>query len=147
MYDLTDVTIYAKLYIQLMYCFYLLITSVKLWLKTYQFVKIDIALCQSANSQEATSGGIVPGLLVSVSDLTIPIQSARIMETLEFVIYPDGRVQEKVTGIVGASCAEVTAAIEAQLGVVLHQESTSEYFTQALHQSAEATAQVAFSDW
>jgi len=30
---------------------------------------------------------------------------------------------------------------------VLHQESTSEYFTQALHQSAEATAQVAFSDW
>ena len=28
--DLTAVTIYAKLYIQLMYCFYLLITSVKL---------------------------------------------------------------------------------------------------------------------
>jgi hypothetical protein len=86
-------------------------------------------------------------LLVSVSVLNIPIQSARIMETLEFVIYPDGRVQETVTGIVGASCAEVTAAIEAQLGVVLHQEATSEYFTQALHQSAEATAQVAFSDW
>lgn len=69
------------------------------------------------------------------------------METLEFVIYPDGRVQEKVTGITGASCAEVTAAIEAQLGVVLHHEPTSEYFTQRLHQSAEATAQVAFSDW
>ncbi|MEZ2228907.1 MULTISPECIES: DUF2997 domain-containing protein [unclassified Microcoleus] len=69
------------------------------------------------------------------------------METLEFVIYPDGRVQETVTGIMGASCAEVTAAIEAQLGVVLHQESTSEYFTQTLHQSAEATTQVAFSDW
>ncbi|OCR01510.1 hypothetical protein BCD67_18615 [Oscillatoriales cyanobacterium USR001] len=69
------------------------------------------------------------------------------METLEFVIYPDGRVQEKVTGIVGASCAEVTAAIEAQLGLVLHQESTSEYFAPQLHQSAEATAQVAFSDW
>lgn len=71
------------------------------------------------------------------------------METLEFVIYPDGRVQETVTGIIGASCAEVTAAIEAQLGVVLHQESTSEYFAQAqaLNQSAEATTQVAFSDW
>ncbi|TAF50339.1 MAG: DUF2997 domain-containing protein [Oscillatoriales cyanobacterium] len=63
------------------------------------------------------------------------------METLEFVIYPDGRVQETVTGIVGAS------SIEAQLGVVLHQESTSEYFARVLHQSAEATAQVAFSDW
>ena len=69
------------------------------------------------------------------------------METLEFVIYPDGRVQETVTGIVGASCAEVTAAIEAQLGVVLHQESTSEYFTQVLHQSVEATTQVGFSEW
>ena len=82
-------------------------------------------------------------------NFNIAIESAEIMETLEFVIYPDGRVQETVTGIVGASCAEVTAAIEAQLGVVLHQESTSEYFAQAqtLNQSAEATTQVAFSDW
>ena len=38
------------------------------------------------------------------------------METLEFIIYPDGRVKEMVTGIVGSSCAEVTAAIEEQLG-------------------------------
>jgi len=34
------------------------------------------------------------------------------METLEFIIYPDGRVKETVTGIVGSSCQEVTAAIE-----------------------------------
>lgn len=52
------------------------------------------------------------------------------METLEFVIYPDGRVQEKVTGIIGHSCAEVTAAIEAKLGLVVKQETTSEYFAQ-----------------
>ena len=52
------------------------------------------------------------------------------METLEFVIYPDGRVQEKVTGIIGSSCAEVTAAIEAKLGLVLKQENTSDYFAQ-----------------
>ncbi len=52
------------------------------------------------------------------------------METLEFVIYPDGRVKETVTGIVGASCAEVTAAIEAQLGDVVADEKTSEYYTQ-----------------
>jgi hypothetical protein len=50
------------------------------------------------------------------------------METLEFIIYPDGRVQERVTGIVGASCAAVTAAIEAQLGRVIAQEQTSEFF-------------------
>jgi len=62
------------------------------------------------------------------------------METLEFIIYPDGRVQEKVTGIVGSSCAEVTAAIEAQLGLVLSQESTSDYFAQPLQQSTSVQA-------
>ncbi|MGB5917069.1 MAG: DUF2997 domain-containing protein, partial [Phormidesmis sp.] len=47
------------------------------------------------------------------------------METLEFVIYPDGRVKEMVTGVIGASCEEVTAAVEAQLGeVVAHQKSS-----------------------
>ena len=49
------------------------------------------------------------------------------METLEFTIYPDGRVVEQVTGISGASCAEVTAAIEEKLGIVLNQEKTSEF--------------------
>jgi hypothetical protein len=52
------------------------------------------------------------------------------METLEFIIYPDGRVKETVTGIVGKSCAEVTALIEAQLGVVVSQSTTADYFAQ-----------------
>jgi hypothetical protein len=70
------------------------------------------------------------------------------METLEFVIYPDGRVQEKVTGIVGASCAEVTAAIEAQLGNVISHQFTSEYFAQQeVRQAATASAQLKFSEW
>jgi Protein of unknown function (DUF2997) len=79
------------------------------------------------------------------------------METLEFVIYPDGRVLEKVTGIVGASCAEVTAAIEAQLGQVMHQQTTSEFYAKAtLVQeqvntqatvSAPVNSQVSFSQW
>ncbi|MEB3338205.1 MAG: DUF2997 domain-containing protein [Leptolyngbyaceae bacterium] len=69
------------------------------------------------------------------------------METLEFVIYPDGRVQEKVTGIVGASCAEVTAAIEAQLGRVVTQETTSEFFGSTVQQSTIATTQATFSNW
>ncbi|AFY36373.1 DUF2997 domain-containing protein [Calothrix sp. PCC 7507] len=69
------------------------------------------------------------------------------METLEFIIYPDGRVQEKVTGIVGASCAEVTAAIEAQLGIVLSNEPTSEFFNAQVQQSSLANTQVTFSDW
>ncbi len=71
----------------------------------------------------------------------------RRMETLEFIIYPDGRVQEKVTGIVGSSCAEVTAAIEAQLGRVVSQEPTSEYFAQSVTQSAGVQNQTSFSEW
>ena len=72
------------------------------------------------------------------------------METLEFIIYPDGRVQEKVTGIVGKSCAEVTAAIEAQLGLVQQQQSTSEYFAQVTKTDtsvANAAQDGLFSDW
>ncbi|MBE9037263.1 DUF2997 domain-containing protein [aff. Roholtiella sp. LEGE 12411] len=69
------------------------------------------------------------------------------METLEFIIYPDGRVQEKVTGIVGTSCAEVTAAIEAQLGLVLSHEPTSEYFAAQVQQSNLANTQTTYSDW
>lgn len=70
------------------------------------------------------------------------------METLEFIIYPDGRVQEKATGIIGANCAEVTAAIEAQLGQVVASEQTSEYYAQPVTQSTTATNhQGSFSDW
>jgi hypothetical protein len=62
------------------------------------------------------------------------------METLEFIVHPDGRVQETVTGIVGQSCAEVTAAIEAQLGVVLDQQQNADYY-------AQANLQVSPSQW
>lgn len=69
------------------------------------------------------------------------------LETLEFVIYPDGRVQEKVTGIIGNSCAEVTKAIEEQLGLVLHQENTADYFAQQQYQTNTATNQVTANEW
>ncbi|MEO1591998.1 MAG: DUF2997 domain-containing protein [Cyanobacteria bacterium J06632_22] len=68
------------------------------------------------------------------------------METLEFVIYPDGRVKELVTGIVGTSCAEVTAAIEAQLGEVMTQQKTSEFFAQQAQQST-TTSQSTYTSW
>jgi Protein of unknown function (DUF2997) len=63
------------------------------------------------------------------------------METLEFIIYPDGRVQEKVTGVVGQSCTVVTAAIEAELGDVISQSPTTEYFNQNLELTTTATNQ------
>jgi hypothetical protein len=82
-----------------------------------------------------------------LDELKPPTTQTKSMETLEFVIYPDGRVQEKVTGIVGASCAEVTAAIEAQLGQVLVQSKTSEHFAQVVELSQTATAQASWSEW
>jgi hypothetical protein len=69
------------------------------------------------------------------------------METLEFIIYPDGRVQEKVTGIVGHSCAEVTAAIESKLGRVVNQQTTSEYYAQSVQQSISTPTQTTYSEW
>ncbi|ELS03318.1 Protein of unknown function (DUF2997) [Xenococcus sp. PCC 7305] len=68
-------------------------------------------------------------------------------ETLEFIIYPDGRVKETVTGIIGSSCQEVTAAVEAELGVVISQETTSEYYAQENKQSAKVNTHDTFSDW
>lgn len=71
------------------------------------------------------------------------------METLEFIIYPDGRVKEMVTGVVGRSCEEVTRKIEEQLGNVVSRDTTSEYYAQSVHQSAatETQNQVSYSDW
>lgn len=71
------------------------------------------------------------------------------METLEFIIYPDGRVQETVTGIIGVSCAEVTALIEAELGQVTSSQTTSEYFSirNSTLNTNEASAQASFSQW
>ena len=63
------------------------------------------------------------------------------METLEFIIYPDGRVHEKVTGVVGQSCTVITAAIESELGHVVSQSQTEEYFNQNLELSAAVTTQ------
>jgi hypothetical protein len=58
------------------------------------------------------------------------------LETLEFVIYPDGRVHEKVTGIVGSSCTKVTEEIEAALGRVVANTPTEEFFEQENTQTA-----------
>ncbi|MGD1903896.1 MAG: DUF2997 domain-containing protein [Geitlerinemataceae cyanobacterium] len=70
------------------------------------------------------------------------------METLEFVIYPDGRVIEKVTGIEGASCADLTAALEAELGVVLSSDKTSEFFAASQAKTSQSAHNSSLqSDW
>ena len=69
------------------------------------------------------------------------------METLEFIIYPDGRVEETVTGIVGSSCQEVTAAIEQELGVVIDRQQTSDIYAKNQVQSAAVASQSNYSNW
>ncbi len=70
------------------------------------------------------------------------------METLEFIIHPDGRVEETVTGIQGSSCAEVTKKIEETLGCVVLHEKTSEYFAQVMNQPMSTVAtQATQSNW
>jgi len=71
------------------------------------------------------------------------------METLEFIIYPDGRVKEMVTGIIGRSCEEVTRKIEEQLGTVVSCGNTSEYYAQPVQQTAttDTQNQATHSDW
>ena len=69
------------------------------------------------------------------------------LETLEFLIHPDGRVEETVTGITGRSCEEVTAAIEAQLGRVVETRKTSEFFASAQNQQRLENRQSMDSQW
>jgi hypothetical protein len=83
-----------------------------------------ISICHLVHDAKV-EGLLALGFCINVFNF---IRCGGCMETLEFVIYPDGRVLEKVTGIVGASCAEVTAAIEAQVGQVLHQQPSSEFY-------------------
>ena len=54
---------------------------------------------------------------------------------------------ETVTGIIGSSCAEVTSAIEAQLGTVVDTEQTSEFFAAQVYQTNVTTTQNALSQW
>ena len=51
-------------------------------------------------------------------------------KTIRFTIRPDGRVQERVEGVAGEACQQLTQEVEVALGTVERQESTSEAFLQ-----------------
>jgi hypothetical protein len=49
-------------------------------------------------------------------------------QQIEFIIKPDGSVEERVTGMTGPDCIEQTADIEQALGEVVEREHTSDYY-------------------
>lgn len=55
--------------------------------------------------------------------------------TVRFTIRPDGRVEERVEGVIGPACQQLTERLEAALGSVERQESTAEAFQQTKTQS------------
>ncbi|MAV09868.1 MAG: hypothetical protein CMN96_00240 [Synechococcus sp. MED850] len=55
--------------------------------------------------------------------------------TIRFTIRPDGRVEERVEGLAGDSCHQLTERLEAALGSVERREPTAEAFLQQETQS------------
>ncbi len=49
---------------------------------------------------------------------------------LEFVIYPDGRVEETVHGVKGDQCLALTELLEEKLGKVVQRQATTEQYEQ-----------------
>ena len=49
--------------------------------------------------------------------------------TVRFRIRPDGRVEERVEGVTGDACLQLTNRLEAALGTVERRQPTSEAFT------------------
>jgi hypothetical protein len=50
------------------------------------------------------------------------------MVRVEYIIRPDGRVEELVTGVRGTDCVKLTEEVHAKLGTVVHTEVTQDYF-------------------
>lgn len=64
------------------------------------------------------------------------------MEELEFVIHPDGRVEERVLGVKGKDCNAVTEGINKKLGEVYDSKPTEEMYEQKVEIGVDVEAGV-----
>ena len=71
---------------------------------------------------------MMPLSLEMISDL---VELSNMKETIRFTIKQDGTVLEKVEGVYGSNCENLTSNIEEKLGVVDYKESTSDYYNKA----------------
>ena len=61
-------------------------------------------------------------------------------QTIHFRIRPDGRVEEHVEGVLGNSCQQLTASVEARLGSVVTATPTADHYAAAARQKARQAA-------
>ena len=64
-----------------------------------------------------------------------------VQRTIRFRIRPDGRVEERVEGVAGDGCQQLTERIEARLGVVQQRSSTAEAFQPVVQPERQALQQ------
>ena len=84
----------------------------------------------------------------SSSSSRSPLHAARMeMQEIEFIIYPDGRVEERVIGVKGENCQQLTAKLNEALGEVYHTAPTEEMFEQAVELEQEAEVGQEVSAW
>ena len=62
------------------------------------------------------------------------------LQTIRFRIRPDGRVEEQVKGLKGASCQKLTVDLEARLGSVISTAPTEDHYAAVGHQRQLQTA-------
>ena len=60
-------------------------------------------------------------------------------QEVEFIIKPDGTVEEIVHGVNGPACEDVTKAVEDALGDVEKRERTSDYYGETTHSGDHVT--------
>lgn len=69
-------------------------------------------------------------------------------QRLEFKIYPDGRVEEKVFGVKGEECLKVTEELNEKLGQVASTQQTEEMLEEkVVDKDKDKVYEGKFSEW
>merc|ERR1719164_255866 len=96
----------------------------------------SICIIGAASAWSPTAFGAPRSAATQRKGLPRPVMQ---MEELEFIIHPDGRVEERVRGVKGNNCVEVTAKINEALGEVIESKPTKEMYEQKVTVSEEQT--------
>ena len=91
----------------------------------------------------ATPRTLRPYMTLSLSNL----RPGSPPQEIEFIIHPDGRVEERVLGVKGMACESLTLEINKALGEVYESKPTTEMFEQKVELSVDAENTVSENAW